>query len=216
MSKSTSTLQDAIRILYILVNGAEDYFEEENHSIKGLFKGKARLYAMDFWVRYPDYLAHELLNKYDETKELRFFLLAKEIFDCEEPDLKHIPMIRYMFGAFEDLNNSLSILVSKGLIKQTGIKSNDSIRQHDFLLYEIAYTTINTANQDFPILNWYNERSKLIKELVGDRGGSALKECQYKHIEYAQTKLGGVIPSIKEEVMRRIIKTQSLLLDYVN
>ncbi|MDA3938331.1 MAG: hypothetical protein PF693_03345 [Spirochaetia bacterium] len=211
MKKSTSLLQDAIRMLYILVHGSEEFSDRDKPEIKGIFRGKARLYAMDFWVRYPDYFAHELLILYDETKELRYLNLAKEIFENREPDLRQVPMIRYMFGAYEDLNNILSILVSKGLIKQTGLKSKDHIQQHNYLIYDIAYTAIDQANDKFPILKWYEDRTKIITEIVGTRGGSALKLRQYEHIEYAQTKLGGIIPSIKREVQNRIEETQSFL-----
>ena len=50
IAKTSSTVQDAIRLLYIFVNGAKSI---ENHpkSYLGHFDGKAKLHAMDFWVR---------------------------------------------------------------------------------------------------------------------------------------------------------------------
>lgn len=201
--KTSSTLQDSIRILYIFVNGAKPL---ENHpdGYLGHFDGKAKLHAMDFWVRYPDFLAFELLNRYERDDDERYFDLAKVIIDDQEPDLRSNPMIRYRFGAFEDLNESLSILISKGLIISDGEKNNGKIKHYDYYVTSAAYALIATATKEHPILEWYEKRSKLVKEISGDLGGTALKDLQYKHMEYANTSLGTVIPSIKEEVKRRI------------
>lgn len=210
MISTTSIYQDAIRLLFILVNGSENYDNELDLSIKGIFRGKARLYAMDFWVRYPDYFAHELLSKYEETGDIRFLEIAERIFDDDEPDLRNIPMIRFLFGAYEKLDNTLSILVSKGLIKQSGEKTGSTIHQHDYLIYEKAYEIILNSKTEFPILQWYHERTTLINEIAGDKGGSQLKDRQYEQIVYAKTKLGGLIPSIKEDVLNELCKIKTI------
>lgn len=203
MNKTTTVYQDAIRLLYILVNGSEDFKDESDSKITGIFRGKARLYAMDFWVRYPDYFAFELITKYEETHADRFLKLAESIFDNEEPDLRRIPMIRFLFGAYERLDNSLSILISKGLIKQDGSKKR-SIHQYNFLIFDKGYNLINTASSEFDVLKWYDNRTKIINEIAGQRGGKALKDRQYKQLVYAQTKLGGIIPSIKVDVQEKL------------
>ena len=211
MINTTSVYQDAIRLLFILVNGSEELIDETNINIKGIFRGKARLYAMDFWVRYPDYFANELILKYKDTNETRYLNLAEKIFENEEPDLRNIPMIRFLFGAYEKLDNTLAILVSKGLIKQSGKKTNSNIHQLDFLLYEKSFEVIRKAKDDFPILNWYQEPTLLINEIAGTRGGTSLKDKQYEQIKYAKTKLGGIIPSIKEEVQNELKSLKSFI-----
>lgn len=209
MKKSTSIHQDAIRLLFILVTGSEDLVDDSDSLIKGIFYGKAKLYAMDFWVRYPDYLAHELLLKYEETMNSRYIKLAEDIFLNDEPDLRRIPMIRYLFGAYENLDNTLAILTSKGLIKQSGSKSGVHIQQHNYLILEKAYNTINYAKEKFPILSWYETRSQLVVEISGNKGGSSLKDRQYEQIEYAKTKLGGIIPPIKDDVLLKLKQIKS-------
>lgn len=210
MNKTTTVYQDAIRLLYILVNGSEDFKDESNSKVKGIFRGKARLYAMDFWVRYPDYLAFELIEKYEETSTDRFLELAEIIFDNKEPDLRRIPMIRFLFGAYEELDNTLSILTSKGLIKQDGSKTK-TIHHYDFYIYDKAYELIEKASTEFEVLQWYDDRTKIISEIAGKRGGSALKKRQYEQLVYAQTKLGGIIPSIKEDVQDKLYKLKTLV-----
>ena len=210
MNKTTSVYQDAIRLLYILVNGSENFRDNSNPKVKGIFRGKARLYAMDFWVRYPDYFAFELIKKHEETSNYKFLQLAESIFDNNEPDLRRIPMIRFLFGAYENLDNTLSILISKGLIKQDGSKKK-SIHQYDFLVFDKAYDLIDKASKEFNILKWYDDRTEIINEIAGKRGGRALKERQYDQLVYAQTKLGGIIPSIKEDVQAKLNKLKTLV-----
>lgn len=203
VSKTSSTLQDAIRLLYIFVNGAT-IITEHPQGHRGHFDGKAKLHAMDFWVRYPDFLAFELLNKYDQQNDIRYLELAKSIIDDQEPDLRSIPMIRYRFGAYEDLDESLSILISKGLIVSDGIKNNGKIQHYDYYVTLAAYDVILESTIEYPILEWYQQRSKLVKEISGNLGGAALKEIQYRHMSYANTSMGSIIPSIKDEVVKRI------------
>jgi len=210
MNNTTSAYQDAIRLLYILVNGSEKFIDKFDSNIKGIFHGKARLYAMDFWVRYPDYFANELLLKYEEVKETKYLELAESIFEDDEPDLRNVPMIRYLYGAYEKLDNTLSILVSKGLIKQTGKKTNTNIHQLDYFIFEKACELIRNATKEFPILKWYDERTILINEIAGEKGGTALKEQQYEQIVYAKTKLGGIIPLIKEDVRNELNRIKSI------
>lgn len=213
MNKSTTMYQDAIRIIFILVNGSVSFNDESKPTVKGLFRGKARLYAMDFWVRYPDYLAHELILKYEETEDVEYLKLARDIFFNNEPDLRRIPMIRFLFGAYQNLENILAVLISKGLISQSGEKSSKSIHHYDFFINQKAYNIIEQAKNEFSILDWYDKRSKLVVKISGEMGGSELKNKQYKHIEYAKTKLGGVIPSIKDDVLARIEKYNEVVIE---
>jgi len=201
--KNTSVFQDAIRLLFILVNGGEKLIKSTENLVS-IFEGKAKLHAMDFWVRYPDFLAYELLNKYEETQEKRFLEIAKNIFKEQEPDLRNIPMIRFRFGAYDDLNESLSILLSKGLIVQKGTKTKEKIVNYNYYITVSAEELIKKILKEFKILKWYDERSKIVKDISGNLGGGALKEKQYKHVAYANTLLGTNIPTIKNEIETRL------------
>lgn len=199
----TTTVQDAIRLLFILARGS-DPISNHPQGYVGFFDGKAKLHALDFWVRYPDFLAYELLNKYDESGNQTYLTKAKDIINNGEPDLRAIPMIRYRFGAFENLNESLSLLVTKGLVHQDGDKTAGAIKNYYYYLTPLSFQIVDEITQEFPILAWYDERAKLVKEIAGSLGGSALKDIQYKHMSYATTQLGTQIPSIKNEVVNRL------------
>lgn len=199
----TTTLQDAIRLLFVLIHGSE-VINDHPEGYTRKFEGRAKIFAMDFWVRYPDFLAHELLNRYDATQEKRYLDLARKIFEDSEPDLRTIPMIRYRFGAFEDLTETIALLKTKGLIFEDGQKSNGQILGYDYYITPVAEKVVADIRQEFPVLTWYDERAMLVREISGSKGGTDLKQEQYKHMAYASTALGGVIPSIKDDVLARL------------
>lgn len=196
--------RDALRLLYILIAGSSALPEHDASGAVAVFKGETRLYAFDFWMRNPDYFAEELLDLFEATREGGYLGLVKEIFRAEEPDIRRFPMIRYRFGAYERLDDTLSILVSRKLLKITGIKDGARIRETDFLLMQPALDLARQIVEDHPGLAWYANRAGLVARLAGERGGTALKSRQYDQIEYAETQMGGTIPSIKSRVQQRL------------
>jgi hypothetical protein len=213
MENLLTPYQNAIRILFILVHGAKRLPENDPSGVAGLFVGETRLHAMDFWVRYPDYLAYELINIYEETKNECFLELAEEILDTQEPDLRRIPMVRYLFGAYERVDNALSVLIAKGLLYQDVKQIKAGIRKHRYFIRSLAYDKRQEIlnNPSFQSLNWYEDRAKLVAQIVGERKGNELKARQYEHIQYAKTKLGGIIPAINEEVKLRLQCLKSMV-----
>lgn len=196
--------RDAIRLLFCMRAGSAPLTDAAMPDAVAIFKGEARLLAFEFWVRNPDYLAAELLDLFERTGDSEYLLAAKSIFDHEEPDLRRVPMIRYFFGAYDRLDDSLSLLRSRDLIRITGLKSKIKVQETDFLLTakgaELCISCVIAA----PILRWYADRAELVAKVAGDRGGAALKQQQYERAAYAETKLGGAIPPIGDEVLERL------------
>lgn len=198
--------RDAIRILFILNAGGVPLTDPDDATVAKIFKGEARLHAFDFWMRNPDYLASELLDAYETTSDIRYRQAAEAIFESDEPDLRRIPMIRYLFGAYERLDDALSLLRSRDLVRITGIKGKLKVHETDFILTVRGVDVCSTAVAQEPVLEWYARRSTLVAEVAGARGGGALKEKQYQQATYAQTQLGGIIPPIGPEVQRRLLQ----------
>jgi hypothetical protein len=197
--------RDALRLLYIFVEGSSPLPDGDTSGAAAIFKGEARLYAIDFWMRYPDYLADELLNVFEQKREQRHLDAAKEIFKAEEPDIRRFPMIRWKFGAYERLDDTLAILTSRKLVTITGKKAGTRVLETDFLIMPSAFTLAKQIVIEFPELSWYSKRARLTAELAGDRGSKALKDHQHKQIEYHETKLGGTIPPITFRVQERLL-----------
>lgn len=199
--------RDALRILFILKAGGTPLADASQKDIALIFKGEARLQAIDFWMRNPDYLAAELLDLYVQKKEPGYLEAARTILENEEPDLRRVPMIRYFFGAYERLDDALSLLRSRDLVRITGTKSNGGkVLETDFLLTKAGEEICSTAVEQEPILKWYADRAALVAKVAHGQGGTALKEKQYTRTTYAETKLGGIIPSITEDVRERLDK----------
>ena len=196
--------RDAIRILFILNAGGVPLTDPNDALVAKIFKGEARLHAFDFWMRNPDYLASELLDAYGETGDIQHLQAAEAIFESDEPDLRRVPMIRYLFGAYERLDDALSLLRSRDLVRITGIKGKIKVHETDFILTVRGVDVCANAVVQEPILEWYAQRAALVSEIAGTRGGGALKEKQYQQATYAQTQLGGIIPPIGSEVQRRL------------
>lgn len=204
-----SSYRDALRILFVLRAGGIP-IEPVTANLALVFKGEARLQAFDFWMRNPDYLAAELLDLFVETKVKSYYDAARAILDDEEPDLRRVPMVRYFFGAYERLDDALSLLRSRDLVRITGIKgANNKVLETNFILTKTGYDTCSIAVSQEPILQWYADRAELVAKVAGTMGGTALKQKQYQRASYAETKLGGIIPAITEDVRLRLIQLQS-------
>jgi hypothetical protein len=114
-------------------------------------------------------------------------------------------MIRYLFGAYERLDDALSLLRSRDLVRITGIKKI-KVHETDFILTVRGVDVCSNAVIKEPVLEWYANRSALVADIAGARGGGALKKKQYEQATYAQTQLGGIIPPIGPVVQRRLIQ----------
>lgn len=155
-------------------------------------------------MRYPDYLADELIERYDTTGDAELLAKAEKIFIDDEPDQRRLVMIRYRFGAYEKHDDALAVLVSRGLLGIGGRKDVDRVRETDFLIFQEALDLCVNIVKAEPLLTWYRDRADLVRLVADRRSGSALKKRQYERIEYANTLLGGEIPSIEADVKMRL------------
>jgi hypothetical protein len=196
--------RDALRLLFILHAGARPIDPPDPQTrIIGIFEGEKRLMAIDFWVRYPDYLADQLLDLYAETMDPALLAEIQAIFDREEPDVRLIKVLRWRYGAFDRIEDALAILSARNLVKPIK-KKIPTGSQHDFLIFPAAPSFLATAVQDQPVLKWYQDRTRLALLIAGDKSGSSLKDMQYEAPEYEGTLLSAVIPSIKGRVQQRL------------
>jgi hypothetical protein len=196
--------RDALRILFAIQAGSAPLSDPSIPDVCAIFRGESRLLAFEFWIRNPDYLAAELLDLFEQTGNNAWLTAAEAIFQEEEPDLRRVPMIRYFCGAFDRLDDALSLLRARDLIRITGTKNPAKVQETDFLLTHRGALLCTSCLAQAPILRWYADRAALVAKVAGDRGGSALKQRQYDRAVYASTTLGGVIPPISTGVKARL------------
>ncbi|TBY27436.1 hypothetical protein [Rhizobium leguminosarum] len=196
--------RDAVRILFLLVEGSIENAETATSApYPRRFEGETRLQALDFWVRYPDYLADELLAQYLQTQDKARLDAARAIFEDDEPSEKSIPMLRRYFGAYEPLDTVLSILAVAGLVRPVTIHHPTAHPRH-FLLSQAGVDIAKQIVEDHSIFAWYANRAKLVLEVAKGRGGAALKERQHQQKEYHEAHLNDLIPTIAERVLARL------------
>ena len=198
-----------MRLLLLIAEAGQEPSRERDGRVPlgalSVVRAQVRLQKLDFWVRYPDYLAHELMVEFEKAPdEPRLLELAAEILDSEEPDLRRLPMLRYRFGAFEQLDDALAPLVEKGLIRKTQILDQQRVSEHRYWLLERGREVADAMLTDAPALTWYVERTQLVVALVDGLGGTQLKRRQYLVRAYAETPIDSYIPPITEQARERL------------
>lgn len=201
-----SERQTAIRLLAcIQAAGDANRVSHWGNDVVCVLRSQSRLQALDFWMRNPDYLANELLTEFETSGERELLTIVQRIFDEREPDLRRLPMVRYLFGAFEPLDNALAILRAADLIriKREGAPGG-KIREHLYLLTTSGKEALGRLAAAAPELGWYRDRACIVARVAGVQGGKALKDRQYLQAEYAGTELSHVIQPITDRVLARL------------
>jgi len=130
--------QRAARLLYTLTAGAERLRAPGPSGEVAVFRGVTRLNAMAFWVRYPDYLANELLSIVEQQNDREALAAAGRILDEEEPVLRSDAMIRFMRGAYEKMDSDLSFLAARRILRQAKWLSGDQALDVQYLLMPLV------------------------------------------------------------------------------
>lgn len=212
-------MQDAVRILMLIDKAIEvvdgSRMAEADPPLAaavGVVRTQVRLQKLDFWVRNPDYLANELLNDYDDgDQDPALLQMAGEILDSEEPELRRYPMLRYLFGAYEDLEDALSILRQADLVIRRKKGRPGHVTRTDYYLTQAGKDMATRICTDYPDLAWYSNRAALVVLLADGHGATTLKDRQYLVDEYLSTPQGVRIPSITDRARRRLADIRATL-----
>lgn len=201
-----SALQGALRLLFLLDAAGAPVTAANSppHAVK-VIRSEKRVQAMDFWMRNPDYLAAEMLV----LVKARLFpdseiSVAQGLVDGDEPDLRRYPMVRYLFGAFEPIDDAFSLLVTPGLAARRRAGSPQGRKSSYFYLLQAGADAAAQIVVDDPDLVWYRDRAELVARVAGSDSGSRLKERQYAHAQYADTEIGTRFVPITDIVRRQL------------
>ncbi len=198
---------DRIRIFLILYFFSEDFNDSSKPHLKRIFETEMRIQKPDFLLRYPDYLAYELLMLAKESEECdvdEVKVLVREIFSNREPEVNSIEMKRFFFGAYEDIDDVIAFLMAIDFVEFSSRRTIDLSKkiQKKYYLTEkaVSHVAKKLKATNFPELDWYVRRCKLIKKYFGDMSASELKQMQYEIKEYEATSWNEYIASIKDSV----------------
>ncbi len=106
--------KDRLRIFLILYVFSEPHTDNELPNVRKIFQSEQRIQKIDFLLRNPDYLCHELLDKAKSNTSLQSEIksIVKNIFASKEPILKRLEMERFFFGPYEDIDDVIAFLKS--------------------------------------------------------------------------------------------------------
>lgn len=205
--------KDRLRIFLILYVFSEPYSDTKMPNARRIFQSEQRIQKIDFLLRNPDYLCHELINKAESDQNIRADIKAvvKGIFKNKEPILKRLEMEKFFFGAYEDIDDVIAFLKSIDFIDFTSKKRVDlkTTIEKKYFITQYAIDKFENVIGTLPSINWYVERCDLIKKYFGDLSGSQLRISQYQIEKYKNTSYNEYIGSINDIVSTEFYKLYS-------
>lgn len=202
---SHTRTQHALRILVLLDRTGDDVTEGDPLTAVKVVRSELRLQAMDFWMRNPDYLADEVISQIEEKKLPGTYLrVARGLLEDPEPDLHYYPMPRWFYGAYEAIDDAMSLLQTYGLavFRRSGEPGTKSYRNQLFLTAVGADAVAELSADN--VLSWYTRQAELVAKVAGETIGSQLKDRQYQQATYAGTELALQIAPIAAYVRARL------------
>ncbi|WP_127361618.1 hypothetical protein [Actinacidiphila soli] len=198
-----------MRILFILDRLGDECTaaEEVPESAVRVIQSQRKLQKLDFLVRNPDYLANVIIKGWEEGRLPAERLLdGRAVLEDREPELHTYRMLRDRHGAYEPLNNPLSVLRHLDLIavRRAGRTSDEFVRRRDYYLLEAGAAQAQKLRTTEPLLAWYDQQIAYVAMATEGMSGAQLKALQYGHEEYAQTPEGQLIGGVTVRVRERL------------
>lgn len=200
--------RDAVRVLFILHFCGEEHRQLsmfDSYAYTHTIGSESKLQKLDFWLRYPDYLAAALLegcqaggpliDRSDEIKQV-----IRRIFQEQEPALRWIPMRKYLWGAYEPLDAVMTFLSSRVLASRRVTEDGHRIQ---YYLTPKGHDAVNGILTDCPESAWYADRCRLIASFFGHLVGLDLRKIQYREETYVAARTRATIERIEAEIAER-------------
>jgi len=198
--------QNFVRLLFVLDRAGVAPATTAPEGAYRQMRGQTRLQALDFWMRNPDYLADELISDYEaDTARGWALAAARDILGSGEPAIRRLPMLKWRFGAWEPLDDTLAIMTSRRLVTHRPDADHQRVREHVYWLMDTGHDLAEQLlSSDDGVFGWYADRAGLVAQVAGDTGGEGLKRRQYEHPEYKATNPMQRIRSIEARVRDRL------------
>ena len=195
--------RDRLRIIVILYTFCER-FKNNSDGYYGIFRSEIKIQALDFLLRYPDFLSMELMDLLDSDptincNEVRDII--KSIYKNKEPDLRVEEMEKFFHGAYESIDDVIAFHASVGFLKHDSKKRTDgkTYDKNYYITQDCAYK-IEHHLKIIPEVGWYFDRCELIKRYFDHFSGTELKTRQYRYTEYSSISYKSHIRNINDKV----------------
>jgi hypothetical protein len=166
------------------------------------------LQKLDFLVRYPSYLAYELIELHErgvptaaDGTEVRATVRA--LVDAGQPEFRTTPFRKFWRGAYERLDDVEAWWYSRRLVftgqEPRGQAATPGRPQKYFFLTALGEATARRLAAEVPEAGWYVDRIALIHRYFGGLSAAELKALQYSHAPYREAQLNEYIPDLSME-----------------
>jgi hypothetical protein len=193
--------RDRLRIITILYTFCETDATDEFY---GVFRTEIKIQALDFLLRYPDFLSFELMDLMDNDSSIdreEIKQTIENVYRNKEPEIRVEEMEKFFHGAYESIDDVIAYLISIKFIKYESKKRRDGKKYN-----KIYYVTNECAEKiqnnlkNISEVGWYFERCNLIKKYFDHFSGSELKKRQYRYAEYSNISCKSHIQTINNKV----------------
>jgi len=203
MDDSLRKFCDRLRIIIILHTFCEQTANDSS-GYYGIFRSEIKIQALDFLLRYPDFLSMELMDLMNtdskiDTEEIKYIIT--NIYKNKEPEIRVEEMEKFFFGAYESIDDVIAFYISIGFIKHDNKKRSDG-KDYDnkYHITQECAIKIETHLRKMPAVSWYFERCILIRKYFDMFSGTELKTRQYRYSEYSNISYKSHIQNINDKV----------------
>lgn len=203
---------DAARLLLILDRFARPIdprtpppclpqFPYERH-----FPSEYHLQKLDFLLRYPRYFAYELIELHAKRERLAAdrsltITTIREALGDKEPDQYTEPFLKFMRGAYEQLDNVEAWWYTRRLVyTEFEVRQTASPWKHYFVT-EGGLALAARLKANVRRAEWYAIRIDQICRFMGHLSALEIKARQYRHTEYSQAQYNELIPDLPDEMV---------------
>jgi hypothetical protein len=210
---------DAARLLLVVNHFARPVEEADTHlscwparAVARVLTPEYYLQKLDFLVRYPAYLAYELIELHrmgepsaHDGEEVQRHVRA--VIEDREPDLRTDPFTRFWRGAYESLDRVEGWWHARELVytgfQPRGPEGSTATRQKYFFLTPKGEATARRLVDEVDHAAWYHERIALIYRYYGRLTPAQVKALQYRHVQYREAQLNELMPDLDPAEIRR-------------
>lgn len=200
---SLKKFRDRLRITIILYTFCER-LETDSGDQYGVFRTEIKIQALDFLLRYPDFLSFELMDLMDEDASINrneIKAAIESIYQNKEPEIRVEEMEKFFHGAYESIDDVIAFLVSVGFVRHDSKKRTDGkTYDKNYFITKYCAEKIENNLKDIPAVKWYFDRCLLINKYFDHFSGSELKTRQYRYSEYSDVSYKSHIQNINEKV----------------